>query len=139
MFIKNDDLLLLRNINEELNNEKLKSLIDRLEDDMNNNNITAKDKIGYMRNHGYPYYARPKAIQEKHYKKYFKEIKYYIEQNEINVAMIILKRIIKENSYSAKQLDYFMETIPQEIIEIYNECEKSEPQIHGHYDARAIY
>ena len=120
MFIKNEDLVLLKKINSDLNNTKLTALIKRLEKDMANNGNVAKEKIAYMRTHGFPYYARSREIQEKHYKIYFKEIKYYIECNEINVAMTILNRIIKENSYAPKQLDYFMGTIPTEIMDVYN-------------------
>lgn len=120
MFIKNEDLVLLKKINSNLNDVKLTALIQRLEKDMVNNGNVAKEKIAYMRTHGFPYYARSRKIQEKHYKIYFKEIKYYIECNEINVAMTILNRIIKENSYAPKQLDYFMGTIPTEIMDVYN-------------------
>lgn len=120
MFIKNEDLALLKKINNDINNSKLNALIKRLEKDMLNNGNVAKEKIAYMRTHGFPYYARSREIQEKHYKIYFKEIKHYIECNEINVAMTILNRIIKENSYAPKQLDYFMGTIPTEIMDAYN-------------------
>lgn len=120
MFIKNEDLALLKKINTNLKNTKLTALIKRLEKDMTNNGNIAKEKIAYMRANGYPYYARSKSIQEKHYKRYIKEVKYYLEREEINIAMGILKRIIKENSYSAKQLDYFIGTIPLEIMDIYN-------------------
>lgn len=120
MFIKNEDLTLLKKINADLKNTKLTALIKRLEKDMANNGNVAKEKITYMRTHGYPYYARPKNVQERHYRTYIKEVKYYLDHEEINVAMGILKRIIKENSYSAKQLDYFIGTIPVEIMDIYN-------------------
>lgn len=120
MFIKNEDLVLLKKINTDIKNTKLTALIKRLEKDMVNNGNIAKEKIAYMRTNGYPYYARSKSIQEKHYKRYIKEIKYYLEREETNIAMGILKRIIKENSYSAKQLDYFIGTIPVEIMDIYN-------------------
>ena len=120
MFIKNEDLALLKNINASINNTKLGALIKRLEKDMSNNGNVAKEKINYMRTHGYPYYARSKSIQEKHYKIYIREIMYYIEHKEIDVAMAILKRIIQENNYSSKQLDYFMSTIPTEIMDVYN-------------------
>lgn len=120
MFIKNEDLVLLKTINSKINDVKLSALIKRLEKNMINNGNVAKEKIAYMRTHGFPYYARSREIQEKHYKIYFKEIKHYIECNEINVAMAILSRIIKENSYTHKQLDYFMGTIPTEIMDVYN-------------------
>lgn len=120
MFIKNDDLILLKQINKNIDNSKLDALIKRLEKEMVSTNTITKQKIAYMRKNGFPYYARSRKIQENHYKKYIKEIKYYIEQNEINVAMTIFKRIIKENSYTSKQLDYFMSTIPSEILEVYN-------------------
>lgn len=120
MFIKNEDLALLKKININLNNNKLSALIKRLEKDMTNNGNMAKEKIAYMRNNGFPYYARSRKIQENHYRIYIKEIKYYLERKEIDIAMTILKRIIKENSYTTKQLNYFMSTIPNEIMEVYN-------------------
>ena len=120
MFIKNEDLVLLKKINTDIKNTKLTALIKRLEKDMVNNGNIAKEKIAYMRANGYPYYARSKSIQEKHYKRYIKEVKYYLDHDENDIAMGILKRIIKENSYSAKQLDYFIGTIPVEIMDIYN-------------------
>lgn len=124
MFIKNKDLALLKNINTKINDSKLSALIKRLEKDIKNNGATAKEKIAYMRTHGYPYYARSRKIQENHYKIYIKEIKHYIEHKEIEIAMTILKRIIKENSYTPKQLDYFINTIPVEILEIYKSYNK---------------
>ena len=120
MFIKNEDLALLKKINASINNSKLSALIKRLEKDIANSGNVAKDKITYMRTHGHPYYARSKKIQEKHYRISFKEIRYYIEHNEIDIAMGILKRIMKENNYSTKQYLYFMETIPKDILEVYD-------------------
>lgn len=125
MFIKNKDLALLKKINKEINNDKLCALITRLEKDMTNNGNVAKEKINYMRTHGYPYYARSRKVQEKHYRIYIKEISYYLEYNEIDTAMGILKRIIKENSYTPKQLEYFMGTIPNNILEIYKSYSKN--------------
>ena len=119
MFIKNKDLALLKRINSNLNNRKLGALIKRLEKDMANNGNVAKEKIAYMRTHGFPYYARSRKIQENHYKISIKEIRHYIAIKEIDIAMTILKRIIKENSYTPKQLDYFMSTIPKDILDIY--------------------
>lgn len=119
MFIKNDDLALLKDINTSLNDDRLSALIAKLEKEMLNSGNTAKEKINYMRTHGFPYYSRSKEIQEKHYKIYIKEIEYYLKRDEINIAMSILKRIIKENSYSPKQLEYFMGTIPKEILDVY--------------------
>lgn len=119
MFIKNKDLALLKRINTNLNNRKLGALIKRLEKDMANNGNVAKEKIAYMRTHGFPYYARSRKIQENHYKISIKEIRHYIAIKEIDIAMTILKRIIKENSYTPKQLDYFMGTIPKDILDIY--------------------
>lgn len=119
MFIKNKDLALLKRINSNLNNRKLGALIKRLEKDMANNGNVAKEKIAYMRTHGFPYYARSRKIQENHYKISIKEIRHYIAIKETDIAMTILKRIIKENSYTPKQLDYFMGTIPKDILDIY--------------------
>lgn len=124
MFIKNEDLILLKSIYKKYEIEQLKELITRLEKDISSNGTVAKEKIAYMRTHGYPYYARSRKVQENHYKRYIKEIKYYINKDEIGVAMSILKRLIHENSYTSKQLEYFMSTIPQEILNVYYEYQK---------------
>lgn len=128
MFVTNEDLKLLKRIEQNITNgcssvnqhKEFKKLIERLEHDMNNNGHVAKNKIAYMRSHGFPYYARSREVQEKHYARYIKEVEYYIEHGDENVAMGILKRIIQENNYSNKQIEYFIGTIPKEILERYN-------------------
>lgn len=124
MFIKNEDLTLLKMINADIHNTKLGALIDRLEKDIEIHGNSAKEKIRYMRGHGYPYYARSRKVQEKHYKACFEDIRCYIENNEISTAMTMLNRYISENNYSAKQLIYFMQTIPKDILEIYDSYNK---------------
>lgn len=129
MFLKNEDLDLLKEVNNKLllhniDNTKLSGLLTRLENERLDNTDFAKNKIEYMRKNGFPYYARPKSVQENHYKKHIKEVIHYIELGEKNVAMRILERIIRENSYSIKQKQYFMTTLPQNVIDFYNAYDK---------------
>lgn len=120
MFMNAEDIVFLKELNRSLHNKKLNDMIKRYENATQNHNFVARNKISKMREK-FPYYARSKSVQERHYSKLIKKVKEYIDAEQYGIANGILDRIINENNYSTKQLYYFMETIPDEIMQFYHD------------------